>query len=440
MEMKDFKVVKPARVRDAVIRVPGDKSISHRLGMLTALARGESEIRGFLSSEDCLHTLKAVEDMGATVRFDGEVVKVKGTGGRLTEPKTVLDMGNSGTSIRLIAGLLAGQPFTSVMTGDASLQSRPMKRIKAPLELMGAKVDLTGEKGTAPVTIRGGGLKGITYTLPVASAQVKSCVLLAGLFAKGRTTVIEPEATRDHTERLLGALGVPLACDGKTISLEGYGEAGPTLKNGKFVVPGDFSSASFWMAAAAGAEGATVTIQGVGLNPRRTAFMAVLKRMGANVQVRPSDSAGDGGEPMGDVIIRGGKLKATEVGGQEVPNLIDELPLVSVMGALAEGTTVIRDAAELRVKESDRIATMAGGLIGAGVSVEETPDGMKVRGRARIKGGMTVDSRGDHRIAMAMSILTLFAEEPVRVENVACINTSYPEFWDHFRKVTGADA
>jgi len=433
MSNVDSRVVRPCPRIGGVIRVPGDKSISHRAAMLTGLTSGGSTIERFLLSEDCLNTLRAVEELGASVNRTAAVVRIRGTGGVFTRPTGVLDLGNSGTGMRLLAGLLAGQRFASEMTGDASLRSRPMRRIKEPLELMGAKVELLGENGCAPMRISGGVLRGIEYELPVASAQVKSCILLAGLFADGKTTVIEPRPTRDHTERMLKAAGIPLECDGLRISLKGFGRAGPRFEGRKWTVPGDFSSAAFWMTAAACREGSEVEIEGVGLNPRRTAFIGVLCRMGAEIEVIAECEKE--WEPAGTVRVKGGRLNGTEVGGDEISNLIDELPLVGVAGALAEGKTVIKDAGELRVKESDRIATMCAGLSALGVDVEEKPAGMIVRGASRIRGGTEVDSHGDHRIAMALAVLALFADTPVRIVNTACVSTSYPGFWDDLERM-----
>ena len=435
----DSITVQPACMVRGSVRVPGDKSISHRAAMLAALATGASSIHGFLTSEDCLHTLAAMEALGARVTRDGTRLEVVGTGGLLAAPEGVLDLGNSGTGMRLLAGLLAGQPFTAELTGDASLRSRPMGRIREPLERMGARVELLGERGCAPMRITGGGLRGIDYALPVASAQVKSCVLLAGLFAEGETRVREPKPTRDHTERLLKAMGADITVDGLTVTLQGGSGACGVLECGKRAVPGDFSSAAFWLVAAALREGDSVTVERVGLNPRRTALLSVLERMGAVVQVSPETPDGEGGsewEPVGTVTVEGRALAATEIGGAEIPNLIDELPLVAVAAAVAEGRTIIRDAAELRVKESDRIAAMAAILSAFGVPVEETPDGMIIEGVRSIRGGASVDSRGDHRMAMAATVLALVADRPTRIDGTACIATSYPTFWEDQQRLT----
>jgi|APTNR8051073442_1049403.scaffolds.fasta_scaffold00346_30 3-phosphoshikimate 1-carboxyvinyltransferase len=430
-------IVHPRADLGGKIEVPGDKSISHRVAMMAALASGTTKVSNYLQSEDCVNTLRAMEALGARSFFseDGEL-SIQGTGGNLIEPAGQLNVGNSGTTLRLLSGVLAGQPGAYEMTGDESLCSRPMTRIKEPLERMGAKVELTGEKGTAPIKITGGKLKAINYTLPVASAQVKSCLLLAGLFAEGTTSVTEPIPTRDHTERLFRTLNLPISVDGLTIQIKGLGGEGPSLKARPFRIPGDFSSAAFWLVAAAARKNSEVSITGVGLNPRRIALLDVLRRAGARVEVSLSDSNADA-EPVGDIRVMGGKLKAVEVGGADIPNLIDELPLVAVLGALAEGTTVIRNAAELRVKESDRIATMATNLRLLGVEVEEREDGMAIVGGGVLKPTSPVRSYGDHRIAMAMAVLATCAEEPVVINNVACVDTSYPGFWNDLKRIGG---
>lgn len=430
-------IVQPGEKFGGTLEVPGDKSISHRIAMLAGIASGETVVRNFLQSEDCINTLRAMEALGARsyISEDGELT-IHGTGGKIMEPAGELNCGNSGTTMRLLAGIIAGQPITVQMTGDASLCTRPMDRIKLPLEKMGAKVELTGEKGTPPITIRGGGLKGLDYVLPMASAQVKSCILLAGLFAEGTTTITEPLATRDHTERLLRGLGIPVTVDGMQVRLQGYGAKGPAIKARAFAVPGDFSSAAFMMLAAAARPKGRVTIKKVGLNPRRTAFLDVLKRAGADVTVTLRKTP-EGEEPVGDVTVVGGPLKAVEVGGCEIPNLIDELPLVAVLGALASGETVIRDAAELRVKETDRIASMVANLQSLGVDAAEREDGMVIRGPATITPTKAVRSYGDHRIAMAMAVIGLYATAPVVINNVACVDTSYPGFWDQLRALGG---
>ena len=428
--------VSPCRRISGIVKVPGDKSISHRIAMLASVARGITTVRGFLQSEDCLTILKAMTQLGARYEFSDEVLKVTGAGGVLTCPAEVLDMGNSGTGMRLLAGLLAGQAFTSELTGDASLRSRPMGRIADPLIRMGAQVELLGKKGCAPVRITGGKLAGIDYAPPVASAQVKACVLFAALFAEGVTTVTEVSPTRDHTEQLLKAMGVPVLVSGRQVSLRGYGAAGPRLEARSWNVPGDLSSAAFWITAAACGEGHMIELPNVGWNPRRNALVSVLRRMGAAITFAETPDA-TACERLGVIRVEGRTLRGTEVGGSEIPDLIDELPLVAVAGALAQGRTVIRDAAELRVKESDRIRSVVDNLTRMGVHVEETPDGMIIEGAARVKGGVTVDSYGDHRLPMAMSVLALYADAPVHMSDIACVNKSYPGFWDDLRKVGG---
>ena len=417
-----------------MVRVPGDKSISHRTALLAGISSGASEIRGFLQAEDCLNTLKAMESFGARSWFDDEgVLTIQGTGGKMIEPAGPLDVGNSGTGMRLLAGLCAGSPIRVTLTGDESLRSRPMRRIKEPLEAMGAKLELTPQ-GTAPMTIQGGNLKGIEYCLPTASAQVKSCCILAGLYATGRTTVTEPIPTRDHTERMLRAVGAPIRVEGQKISVEGFGPKGPKFLARPYVVPGDFSSAAYWLAAAAATPGAALVAEGVGLNLRRTALLDVLRRMGAAVEIERTSAPTDP-EVYGNVTVRGAELRGTEVGGAEIPNLIDELPLVAVLGTLAKGRTVIRDASELRVKESDRVAVMVENLANMGANVTEQADGMIIEGPTRAIPEKSIRSYGDHRVAMSMSILAIFAEQPVCIGNVACVDTSYPEFWDQLRNL-----
>ncbi|MBI9021037.1 MAG: 3-phosphoshikimate 1-carboxyvinyltransferase [Verrucomicrobia bacterium] len=429
------KTVHPVSTFGGELCVPGDKSVSQRIAMLAALAKGTSVIKGFLTGEDAMSTLHAMCALGASSKFEGDVLKITGTGGKFKEPANPLDLGNSGTGTRLLAGLLAGQKMTVTMIGDESLSRRPMGRIKDPLEKMGAKIELTGEKGTLPMTISGTPLRGIRYELPMASAQVKSCVLLAGLFAEGKTTVVEPRPTRDHTEKLFQTLEIPIDVNGLEISVQGFGPLGPQVDARDITVPGDFSSAAFWIAAVAARPGAELIVRGVGLNPRRTALLDVLKRMGAQIKTELIEKEGD---PIGTIYVRGAPLRGTAVGGDEIPNLIDELPLVAVLGALAQGKTVIRDAAELRVKESDRIAVTAGHLRAFGVEVEEHADGMTVHGSAKLTAPQEpLASHGDHRIAMSMAVLSLFADGPVRLGDVDCVATSYPEFWKHLEKLGG---
>jgi 3-phosphoshikimate 1-carboxyvinyltransferase len=435
---RDSVLVHPVAGLSGRLSVAGDKSISHRSAMFAALAEGSSRISGFLESGDCLATLRAMESLGAAVEIAGKSeVVVQGTGGEFKTPSAPLDMGNSGTGMRLLAGLLSGFDIEARLEGDASLSSRPMGRIATPLAAMGADIRMLGADGRPPLLLRGGGLRAIDYELPVASAQVKSAVLMAGAMAAGRSSVTEPRPTRDHSERIMAALGLPITVDGLRISIEGSGGAPLRFAARDWRVPGDFSSAAFWMLAAAATPDARLEIDGVGLNPRRTAFLDVLVRMGARIELGQSRTS-DGGEVYGDMQVRGGALAGTAVGGDEIPNLIDECPLVAVAGALASGSTEIRDAAELRVKESDRIAVMCANLAKCGVAVEERPDGMLVQGaRDGIRGGVEIESHGDHRIAMAMTILALFAREPLLIRGVGCIATSYPDFWEHLELLGG---
>src|SRR5215204_5389223 len=400
--MSDWKIKKAPPLR-AEITVPGDKSISHRSIMLAALANGPSTITGFLPSEDCLSTMKAFQQLGVEIeRIDDTTMVVHGTRGRFKEPEGDIDCGNSGTTMRLMSGILAAQPFRSRLIGDASLSKRPMKRVMEPLTKMGAKITAEGEGGRAPLVIQGGSLKAIHYMSPVASAQVKSAVLLAGLFASGTTQVTEPEQSRDHTERMLSWHVAHPRREGLTVSVVG----GTTLESRDFDVPGDISSAAFWMVAAAASRGSHLQIKNVGLNPTRAGILPVLIRMGAHV-TEVVDTAE--GEPRGKIEIRGGLLKATTIEGKEIPNVIDELPILAVAAALAEGRTIIKDAQELRVKETDRIAAVARNLRAFGVEVVEYDDGMKIQGGCALHAA-DVASDGDHRIAMSSAILGMFAD------------------------------
>lgn len=411
------------------ITVPGDKSMSHRAMMFAGLSEGTCTIDGFLPSEDCVATLNAMRACGVRIEADASSnlgfgptrYVVEGKGRQLTAPSAPIDCGNSGTGMRLLAGILAGQPFVSELCGDASLSSRPMNRIVTPLAQMESRIEtLGGEGGCPPLRIHGGTLVSTTYTLPMASAQVKSAVLLAGLFADGTTTVIQPIITRDHTERMLRSFGVDVRTEGTSISVEG----GQPIVARDFHVPGDISSAAFWLVAASAQKGATLTIPNIGLNPSRTGILGVLKRMGADIR---EVIAEDHGEPIGKLEVTGEGLQPTEIGGAEIPNIIDEIPVIAVGAALAPGTTTIREAKELRVKESDRIDAVVKNLKAMGADVEEHEDGMTIHGGKPLHGA-TVPSYGDHRIAMAFAIAGLFADGETIVEDTACVNTSYPSF------------
>jgi 3-phosphoshikimate 1-carboxyvinyltransferase len=419
------------------ISVPGDKSLSHRAVLFSALADGASVITGFLPGEDCVCTMRALQAMGCVIEPDSKTrLIVHGVGGKLQPPLEPLDCGNSGTAMRLMAGVLAGQPFASRLIGDASLSGRPMKRIVDPLRLMGAKISGQGDKHTAPLDIQGGGgekLTGIEYTLPVASAQLKSCLLLAGLFATGTTSIIETTPSRDHTERLLAHFHAPpvINVNGETKTIRVRG--GTRLHARDFSVPGDFSSAAFWIAAAAALPDADLTITNLGLNGTRTGLLSVLLRMGAHIHENISDASC---EPFGTIRVYGRKLRGTKISGAEIANVIDELPIIAVIAAIAEGDTEIRDARELRVKETDRIAAMATNLRAFGVAVTEHDDGMTVHGGGGEKlTGAKVASFGDHRIAMASAILGLFSRGETTITETACIATSYPTFQDDLNKI-----
>lgn len=426
--MKNFTVRHCGPIRQN-ISVPGDKSISHRSAMFASLADGKSTITGFLESEDCLSTVEAMRSLGAAVDHpEHGTFAIEGCGGKFTPPAKDVDCGNSGTTMRLISGILAAQPFRSRLIGDASLSKRPMGRVINPLTQMGARFTTEGEReGRPPIVIEGGPLTSLTYEMPVASAQVKSAILLAGLFANGKTCVVEPAACRDHTERMLQEFGVNLelgkadANGRRHITITGP----QTLKARDFEVPGDISSAAFWLVAASAKQGSEMTIASVGLNPTRTGIITVLKRMGAKIEVAPVDPKA--AEPLGSVLVLGGTLQGTVIGGAEIPNVIDELPVLAVAGALAQGTTIIKDAKELRVKETDRIAAVAGNLRLMGAQVTETEDGMIIEGGHPLHGAR-LECFGDHRIAMAFAIAGLFADGETVIENVECVATSYPTF------------
>jgi len=406
----------------AKVRVPGDKSISHRSIMLAALAEGRSEIFGFLEGEDSLATLQAFRAMGVVIEgpTQGHVV-VHGVGLRgLKAPQNALDLGNSGTSIRLLAGLLAGQAFDVTLTGDESLCRRPMNRVAEPLRRMGAKIE-TGTGGVPPLTLRGGqALTGIDYLLPVASAQVKSCLLLAGLYAVGTTRIVEPAPTRDHSERMLAGFGYAVTCVGPAVSLHGGGKLSATTVD----IPGDISSAAFFMVAASIAPGSDITLQHVGVNPTRTGVINILRLMGANIEISNERLAG--GEPVADIRVRHALLQGITIPQDQVPLAIDEFPVLFVAAACATGTTVLSGAEELRVKESDRIQAMADGLSVLGVQLQTTPDGIIIHG-GMLHGGV-VDSNGDHRIAMAFAVAALRSSGPIVIRNCNNVATSFPGF------------
>lgn len=402
-------------------RVPGDKSISHRAVMLGALAEGETCVRGFLEGEDALATVAAFRDLGVAIDGpdDGEL-RVRGVGLHgLSAPAGALDLGNSGTSMRLLAGILAGQPFASRLDGDASLRRRPMDRIMVPLRQMGAAIE-AAPGATPPLSLHGGALRAVRYRSPVASAQVKSCVLLAGLYADGITAVTEPAPTRDHTERMLRGFGCELQRDRGAVGVRG----GATLRGTALDVPADISSAAFFLVAATIAPGSELLLTHVGVNPTRTGVLAVLRRMGADISLHNEREIG--GEPVADLLVRAAPLRGIEIPRELVPLAIDEFPALFVAAACAEGRTVLRGAAELRVKESDRIATMAEGLSTLGIANEVLEDGIIIDGGAI--GGGVVHSHHDHRIAMAFAVSALRAEAEIVITDCEPVATSFPGF------------
>lgn len=434
--MSETIKVSPLKKISGELAVPGDKSISHRAAILAGLSDGSCFVENFLPSEDCVNTLRAMGQLG--VRYEVEKgtedrpidLVIHGCHGDLRAPEKELDCGNSGTGMRLLAGVLAAQKFDSVLIGDDSLSGRPMGRIIKPLAEMGAQFETKGAKpGCAPLHITGGSLNPITYEMPMASAQVKSAILLAGMFAPDKTTVIQPAINRDHTERMLNSFGVTVRTEGNVISVYG----GQKVRSRDLVVPGDISSAAFWIVAAASVPGSRLLMTNVGLNPTRTALLDVLIRMGARIKDHVQHE--DGGELRGSIEIIGQQLEGTEIKREEVPNLIDEVPILAVAGALAEGKMTIRNAAELRVKETDRIETTTENLRFMGAEVEEFEDGMVITGGQDLK-GTRLDSHGDHRIAMAFAIAGLLAKEgTTTIENTACVSTSYPTFSKHLQEI-----
>ena len=419
-------VIKPSRGMRGEIALPGDKSLSHRAVMLSGIADGDTVINGFLTGEDTQNTAKAVQALGIAIEglgTDRLIVHGRGLDG-LSEPIGVLDLGNSGTGMRLIAGLLAGQDFFSILTGDQYLVKRPMGRIVEPLRKMGAIIDGRSNGKLAPLAIRGGGnsITSIEYASPVASAQVKSALLLAGLYANGTTTVREPSKSRDHTERMFRFFGVDVKVEGTAVTLRGRQRL---RAPGPLDIPADISSAAFFLVAASIVPGSDLVVRNVGVNPTRTGIIDVLTEMGANITL--TNEREQAGEPVADIRVRSAQLHAVRVQGSVVPRAIDEIPILCVAASYAEGKTVIQDAAELRVKESDRIATMAAELRKLGVAITELPDGLEIMGRGKITGAMC-ESHGDHRIAMSMAVAGLAAQGETIVRDTEWIETSFPGF------------
>ncbi len=425
-----IELTKSGALRGKVIPPP-DKSISHRAVIISSLASGKSAIRNFLRSGDTLSTVRAMRALGVPIEvLDSEVV-IEGRGLHgLREPSDIIDCGNSGTTMRLLAGVLAGHSFLSVLTGDSSLRRRPMGRVIIPLKQMGASIMARQDNGFPPMAIRGGNLKAIRYEMPMASAQVKSCLLLAGLYADGVTEVIEPGRSRDHTERMLPIYGADVYVDGPVIKVRGGGE----MKASEIEVPGDFSSAAFFIGAALMVKDSEIRVRGVGLNPLRTGFLNILDRMGANIVVEGEREVS--GEPVGDIICRYSSLKGVDITGEEIPSMIDEFPILCVVASVAEGVTNVRGAGELRVKESDRVSSMAEGLRAMGVVVEEQPDGLSIKGSGRLVGS-DIHARDDHRVAMSFSVAALAAEGKTVIDGAEAADISFPGFYDTLRRLSG---
>ncbi len=411
------------------ITVPGDKSISHRSVMFGAIAEGDTTVTGFLLGDDCLNTVSCFRQMGIEIEQTGEKLIIHGKGlNGLKEPKEVLDVGNSGTTIRLLMGILAGCDFHSTVIGDESIGKRPMTRVTKPLSEMGARIEGRQNGEFTPLSIRGGQIKGITYHPPVASAQIKSSILLAGLQAEGKTTVIEPEKSRDHTERMIRQFGGVVEEDGLAVSVQG----GQTLTGTTIHVPGDISSAAFFLVAGAIVPNSSITLKNVGLNPTRSGIIDVLQEMGADMTIVKSDK--NDTEPVGDITIKTSKLKGITIGGELIPRLIDEIPVIALLASQAEGETVIRDAQELKVKETNRIDTVVNELTKLGVAIKATEDGMIIQGNNMLTGG-TVSSYGDHRIGMMLAIAALICEKEVFLEGKEAISISYPQFFNDLNQL-----
>lgn len=411
------------------ISIPGDKSISHRSIMFGSLAKGTTEISNFLQGADCLSTIACFEKMGIGIENNGDSVIVHGNGlFGLKKPDTILDCGNSGTTTRLISGILAAQDFDVTLTGDDSIKKRPMKRIMDPLSHMGADIRSLEGNGCAPLAITGKRLYGIHYTSKVASAQVKSAILLAGLYADGETKVTEPYVSRNHSEIMLKYFGADVSTEGTTASIRPAKE----LYGNKIVVPGDISSAAFFIAAGLLVPGSEILLKHVGINPTRDGIITVCRDMGADITLLNENT--DSGEPTADILVKSSTLRGTEIGGSIIPTLIDELPVIAAMACFAEGQTVIRDAGELKVKESNRIEVMVRNLSAMGADVTETEDGMIIRGGRPLHGAV-IDSKLDHRIAMTFAVAGLCAEGETEIKGAECVNISYPGFYQDLERL-----
>lgn len=424
-----MKVSKSSPLRGE-LTVPGDKSISHRAVMFGSISEGLTEITDFLQGADCLSTISCFRKMGIEIENTGERILVHGRGLHgLTAPSETLDAGNSGTTTRLISGILAGQNFSSRLTGDASIQSRPMNRIIHPLREMGAQISSENENGCAPLLIRGTSLHGIDYRSPVASAQVKSCILLAGLYADRETSVTEPALSRDHTERMLKSFGARVKRTGLTAQI--FPES--RLIGQKIQIPGDISSAAYFLAAALLVPGSEILLKNVGINPTRDGILQVIKKMGGDLQILNQRTIS--GEPVADLLVRHSSLNGTVIEGDLIPTLIDEIPILAVLASFAEGTTVIRNAEELKVKESDRLSIMVEGLLAMGAEVTGTDDGMIIRGGKLLR-GTRLDSHKDHRIAMSFAVAGLAADGVTSIPDSGCVAISYPGFYEDLQKLS----
>lgn len=421
--------IKPVSGVAGKVQVPGDKSITHRAALLGGMAHGETHVSNFLLGQDCLSTLRCLRQLGVSWERQGTEVWIRGEGMEAwTEPTDVLDAGNSGTTSRLMLGVLAGSPFAVTLTGDASLRTRPMRRVTDPLKQMGAQIMGRLDGNLFPLTMSGGQLQGRAFQTAVASAQVKSAIILAGLRASGETSVEEPTLSRDHTERMLRGFGVEVLSERTLVRVQGGGR----LTGQEVSVPGDISSAAFFLVLGSLAERGELILPNVGINPTRTGILDALRAMGADIEVL--DVAEICGEPRATLRVRSAKLQGIEIGGDIIPRLIDEIPILAVAACFAQGETVIRDAAELRVKETDRIRTVAEGLKALGGKVEEFPDGLRIQGQPSLRGGQA-NSQGDHRLAMAWAIAGMLSQEGVSVEDMAAADVSYPDFLAVIKKV-----
>lgn len=422
--------IQPSKGLRGTLIIPGDKSISHRSIMFGSLAEGDTEIRGFLYGEDCLSTVGAFRKMGISIDVSEETITVHGKGlYGLTAPQDIIDVGNSGTTIRLLSGILAGQSFSTVLTGDDSIRKRPMSRVIQPLSIMGANIAGQNNNTLAPLEVTGTPLHAISYVSPVASAQVKSAILLAGLYADGWTEVIEPSLSRNHTELMLRSFGAEVVCEGNVSRVKGK----PVLKGQTILVPGDISSAAYLLVAASIIPNSEVYLKNVGLNPTRTGILDVLWEMGADLTI--TNKRVSGGEAMGDITVRSAKLHGTTIAGDLIPRLIDEIPVLAVAAACAEGITEIRDAQELKVKESNRLETVVQGLRAFGVTLEVLENGLRIMGGNPLQKGAVCNSCGDHRIAMSMCIAALVAQGDTEIEQFEAVSVSWPTFWDDLQSL-----